>query len=312
MPALPNLNTVSSTQMESLQSQINALQAQLVDAQRALTAALNSSATTSCDALPQPSNATQPTASAVSENFAAVNAEFSERQNRTPFSSVSYGDANNYYGIYARQPTLPPSVQASIQNGGPISMNRKIYDLPDFSGSAEDWPMFSTAFNHSTAAYQYNNFENCLRLQKALKGEARESVKSLLIHPDNVSMVMEQLCFQYGRPEMLIRCQLQQVKEILPIGENAIDKLVPFAVKVQNLAAFLEAANGQQHLANPTLMEELVGKMPMSKRMEWARHASTIKPYPTILDFSNWLKGVADLVRIVQGTSLIPLICLFS
>ena len=305
LPALPNFNTVSSTQMESLQSQINALQAQLVDAQRALSAAFNSSATTSCDALPQPSNDTQPTASAVSENFAAVNAEFSERQNRTPFSSVSYGDANNYYGIYARQPTLPPSVQASIQNGGPISMNRKIYDLPDFSGAAEDWPMFSTAFNHSTAAYQYNNFENCLRLQKALKGEARESVKSLLIHPDNVSMVMEQLCFQYGRPEMLIRCQLQQVKEILPIGENAIDKLVPFAVKVQNLAAFLEAANGQQHLANPTLMEDLVGKMPMSKRMEWARHASTIKPYPTILDFSNWLKGVADLVRIVQGTSLI-------
>ena len=46
LPALPNLNTVSSTQMESLQSQINALQAQLVDAQRALSAAFNSSATT--------------------------------------------------------------------------------------------------------------------------------------------------------------------------------------------------------------------------------------------------------------------------
>ncbi|XP_065365548.1 uncharacterized protein LOC135958579 [Calliphora vicina] len=37
--------------------------------------------------------------------------------------------------------------------------------------------------------------------------------------------------------------------------------------------------------------------------MEWARCASTIKPYPTILDFSKWLKDVADLVRMVQTTS---------
>ncbi|XP_065356291.1 uncharacterized protein LOC135950688 [Calliphora vicina] len=122
-------------------------------------------------------------------------------------------------------------------------------------------------------------------LQKALKGDARECVKSLLIHSDNVGMVMEQLCFQYGRPEMLIRCQLQPVKEIASISESAVDKLLPFAVKVWNLAAFLETANGQQHLANPTLMEELVGKLPMSKRMD------------------KWLKDVADLVRMVQTTS---------
>uniref|UniRef100_A0A1I8NK97 Uncharacterized protein n=1 Tax=Musca domestica TaxID=7370 RepID=A0A1I8NK97_MUSDO len=112
--------------------------------------------------------------------------------------------------------------------------------------------MFSTAFEHSTTAYQYNNFENCLRLQKTLKGDARECVKSLLIHSDNVNTVMEQLKFKYGRPELLIRGQLNQVREIPSISENAVEKLVPFAIKVQNLAALLETANGHQHLSKWT------------------------------------------------------------
>ncbi|XP_073843555.1 uncharacterized protein [Musca autumnalis] len=180
---------------------------------------------------------------------------------------------------------------------------KKLYDLPNFSGVPEDWPMFSTAFEHSTAAYQYNNFENCLRLQKALKGDARECVKSLLIHPDNVNTVMEQLKFQYGRPEFLIRGQLKQVREIPSISENAVEKLVPFAIKVQNLAAFLETANGHQHLSNPTLMDELIQKLPMSKRLEWAQYSSNLESWPTVLDFNNWLKGVANLIRSVQLTT---------
>ena len=46
-------------------------------------------------------------------------------------------------------------------------------------------------------------------LQKALKGDAQESVKSLLIHPGNVRVVVEQFRFRYSRSEILIRRQLQ-------------------------------------------------------------------------------------------------------
>lgn len=85
------------------------------------------------------------------------------------------------------------------------SLPKKIYDLPEFSGSPEDWTMFLTAFEHSTAAYQYCHFEIILRLQKALKGEARECA--------NANIVIEQIKFQYD--DLLILCHLQQVREIL-------------------------------------------------------------------------------------------------
>jgi len=50
-------------------------------------------------------------------------------------------------------------------------------------------------------------------LLKALKDEARKTVKSLQIQPRNVSAVVEQLRLRYGRPEQLVRSQLSGIRE---------------------------------------------------------------------------------------------------
>lgn len=41
---------------------------------------------------------------------------------------------------------------------------RKTQDLPHFSGEPEDWPLFLTAYNQSTATNGYTNIENNHRL----------------------------------------------------------------------------------------------------------------------------------------------------
>lgn len=294
----PMTSRPNNTQLdlESLQKQIDMLQVQLMNAQRAMKTATTNNATISGNMAPSISSA-----AGVSNGNGAN--EIVEHRDPSPLSYVS-NDAivapcwSNQQQMMAAQPQSTQPTAATY----PMQPHRKIYDLPEFSGAAEDWPMFLSAFDHTTAAYGYNNFENCLRLQKALKGQALECVKSLLIHPNNTPTAIEQLKFQYGRPELLIRCQLQQVREILPIAENAIEMLVPFAIKVRNLAAFLETANGQQHLSNPTLMDELVQKLPMNRRLDWAQYASSLRSWPTVLDFSNWLQGVANLIRSVQST----------
>ncbi|XP_036325128.1 uncharacterized protein LOC118738311 [Rhagoletis pomonella] len=172
-------------------------------------------------------------------------------------------DVNNF------QAATITNAQVNQSLGMPINyaVPRTIQDLPEFSGLPEDWPLFYNTFTNSTAAYGYSNLENNQRLLKSLKGEAREIVKSLLIHPENVHAAMEQLKFRFGRPELLIRSQLRQVKDISLISESA-----------------------------------LVGKLPTSKKMEWARYAATVTPYPTVVDFSNWLSDVANLVCTVHDT----------
>jgi len=118
-----------------------------------------------------------------------------------------------------------------------------------------------------TQAYNCTDLKTNQRLLKALKNEARETMNLLLIHPGNVSAVMEQLRFRFGRPEQLIRSQLNSVPEV-PISEQHLARIVPFATRVSNLTVFLQSAKAEQHLRNPTLMEELVAKLPTSKRVD--------------------------------------------
>jgi len=50
-------------------------------------------------------------------------------------------------------------------------------------------------------------------------------------------------------------------------------------------------------------MEELIAKLPISKRLDWAKHAATIEPYPTVVHFSEWLHELAKLICIVTDTA---------
>ncbi|XP_054091373.1 uncharacterized protein LOC128922983 [Zeugodacus cucurbitae] len=189
---------------------------------------------------------------------------------------------------------MPPSNQHFI---------RKLQDLPQFSGSPEEWPMFIVAFKETTNMFAYTNVENLLRLQKALKGDARSKVESLLIHPSSVNAVISSLQFHYGRPELLIRSQLAKIRTFPSITSGKIHEIANFSSMVTNLVAFLENASAAPHLSNPTLLDELVSKLPIYKREEWARHTFAInKPYPTICEFSSWLQQMSTYV--VMATEL--------
>ncbi|XP_075163025.1 uncharacterized protein LOC142235646 [Haematobia irritans] len=52
-------------------------------------------------------------------------------------------------------------------------------ELPTFSGSPEEWPLFNSTYEWSTAVCGLTDAENLIRLQRALRGEALEAVKRL-------------------------------------------------------------------------------------------------------------------------------------
>ncbi|XP_044573979.1 uncharacterized protein LOC123258167 [Drosophila ananassae] len=202
-------------------------------------------------------------------------------------------------GTSVRAPSPGDGAWATSIGGTARWAPRKLPELPTLEGKPEDWPIFYCAFTETTQAYGCTDLENNQRLLKALKDDARETVKSLLIHPSNANTAVEQLRFRYGRPEQLIRSQLNSIRDVPAITEHNLGKLVAFATHVSNLKAFLQSAKTEQHLGNPMLMEELVAKLPISKRVDWARHAATIQPYPTIVDFSSWLMELANVVCVV-------------
>ncbi|XP_062538070.1 uncharacterized protein LOC134206384 [Armigeres subalbatus] len=145
-------------------------------------------------------------------------------------------------------------------------------DLPTFSGDPADWPIFISSFMNSSLACGYNSAENLARLQRCLKGGAYESVKSRLLLPESVPQVIDTLRLLYGRPELLISALLQKVRSVPAPKAEKLETIIDFGMAVRSLCDHLEAAGQQEHLCNPTLLMELVEKLPAHTKMQWADH----------------------------------------
>lgn len=115
----------------------------------------------------------------------------------------------------------------------------------------------------------YTNAENLIRLQRCLRANALEAVKSRLLLPTSVPYVMQTLRTLYGRPELLIRSLISKVHRVPPPRQDRLETLMEFGLAVQNLVDHLIGAQQENHLSNPVLLQELVEKLPGSLKLNW-------------------------------------------
>ncbi|XP_046803752.1 uncharacterized protein LOC111683055 [Lucilia cuprina] len=250
--------------------------------------------------VPTPYTVTQkytPTTTSFSTSVDNIQQRFTQMYTSAPSHQQTYPPVTSTnLPIYT---TAAPLNMTDIQSANDCRQLRKLHDLPPFSGQPEQWPMFIVAYRETTINYNYSNLENLIRLQKSLKGDARAKVESFLIHPDTVNQVVSTLEFHYGRPQLLIRSQIAKVRAIPSITEKRMYEIVNFSTMVSNLSAFLLNANATAHLSNPTLLDELVNKLPLQKREEWTKHSiNHLGPYPSVHDFSLWLQEVATYISL--------------
>ena len=173
--------------------------------------------------------------------------------------------------------------------------------LPSFSGSPEEWPVFKALYDSSTTACGFTNADNLARLQRCLKGTAKDMVHALLSVPDNVPNIVRTLEMRYGRPDVIIQSLVSKVTALPPVGENRHTELLDFAVTVQNLVTTIANVNAQAHLHNPSLMTELVDRLPPSLRLPWGEQVAQLGPTNVNLEhFSKWLTAKANAPSFVM------------
>ncbi|CAG7832023.1 unnamed protein product, partial [Allacma fusca] len=101
-------------------------------------------------------------------------------------------------------------------------------DLPTFSGEPEEWATFAASFIRSTQACNFSNDENLSRLQKCLRGKAKDMVQSLLVTPENVPEIMQTLEFNFGQAENIIGDLIVKAEAAVTVQENKPDSLIDF------------------------------------------------------------------------------------
>ncbi|XP_055633594.1 uncharacterized protein LOC129773943 [Toxorhynchites rutilus septentrionalis] len=165
--------------------------------------------------------------------------------------------------------------------------------LPTFSGNPADWPIFISNYEYTTRACGYNDGENMVRLQRSLKGQALESVRNRLVLPSAVPNVIEALRLRYGRPELLINAILHKVRSIPSPRSDRLQGLIEYGLAVQELCDHIEAADQRDHLANPTLLQELVNKLPSDQKMMWAAYKRGLSVV-NLKTFAEYMTGVVQ------------------
>lgn len=120
------------------------------------------------------------------------------------------------------------------------------------------------------------------------------------MHPENVEEVMNKLRFQFGRPELIVKAQLEKVRKLSNVEENNADQIITFSNKIANMVTFIKSCEHEHFLSNPLLLEELIGKLPQNQKFDWAHYCYELGRHATIQDFSNWLTRIAEI------TSMLP------
>ncbi|XP_039452558.1 uncharacterized protein LOC120431526 [Culex pipiens pallens] len=142
-------------------------------------------------------------------------------------------------------------------------------DLPKFRGDPEDWPLFYSTYVNSTDTCGFSHAENLARLQDALQDKALESVRGQLIFPACVPQVLSTLFVLFGRPELIIHTLQNKLQGLPALLEDDLESLITFGLAVQGLCDHIEATGQLAYLSNPSLLLDLVRKLPVEQRLNW-------------------------------------------
>ncbi|XP_062538796.1 uncharacterized protein LOC134207091 [Armigeres subalbatus] len=159
--------------------------------------------------------------------------------------------------------------------GGPTSQQlaaRHVVprELPAFAGDPVEWPLFLSCYQNTTDMCGYSDGENLMRLQRCLKGNALEAVRSHLMHPTSVPLIIDTLKTLYGRPEQIIKSLLSKLRATPTPKPEHLESLIGFGLACKNLCSHLQAAGFHDHLSNPLLLQELVSKLPATLKLNWS------------------------------------------
>ncbi|XP_065197638.1 uncharacterized protein LOC135829160 [Sycon ciliatum] len=177
-------------------------------------------------------------------------------------------------------------------------------DLPQFSGHADEWPAFIFALEHTTRECGFSNGENLGRLQKALRGKAKEAVQGMMTLPDNVGEVISILRMRFGRPDQIVQNLILKTKSQKGMkSEEAIEVLIEISALCRNLVATMRSTKCTGHLYNPQLVKELVGKLSGGLRIQWGEYVLKTGTDPHLDTFSAWLQQRAKAACLVAQPS---------
>jgi len=174
------------------------------------------------------------------------------------------------------------------------------HELPTFWGEPETWINFHRQLISSTNLNGYTEEDNILRLQKCLKGKAKDAVESLLVTSCSVDEIVKTLQNRFGRPHTILKSLMNKARNVEPPNDRSMESIMDFAIAVKNLCATAVWLRYPEYLYNPQILEEFVGKLPTHLKLDWGKYVQDKTPGKyTLEDLSRYLNGLSEAASFV-------------
>lgn len=141
-----------------------------------------------------------------------------------------------------------------------------IHELPIFDGNSNEWLAFKTVYEDT--APLFSPTQNMARLRRAIKGSAREAIKSQLYSDISPNEVLEALRRRFGRPDALVRAEMEKIKNLPKVTDNPRDICI-FASHVNNAVATIRGLRKPMYLHSPDIMKIIIEKLPTVLKYRW-------------------------------------------
>lgn len=219
-----------------------------------------------------------------------LNPGFSALQNRSNLGHIRDSDA-----IGRNDPGQSREIVGSCNRApyGPL-VQRQIPELPHFDGNISEWIAFRAEFEDS--APSFSNVNNVSRIRKALRGEARIAVKSIMYTVTDPYEIMEALERHFGDPEEIVLTEIHNVKKMPRLSDDS-SNIVTFAGHVANTVATIKALRQEQYLYAPELVSKIVDKLNVIVRYEWAKYRQANLGMPELVAMATFLNEISSAAR---------------
>ncbi|XP_058827651.1 uncharacterized protein LOC131687579 [Topomyia yanbarensis] len=142
--------------------------------------------------------------------------------------------------------------------------------LPVFNGNYKDWPNFKRLYEQSKREGQFSDTDNINRLMASLGKAAKVHVSALLMDPGNEKHVVETLDSIYGQPLAIYNELWKDLAKLRNPRMEYPQSMVDFVVTLGNSVSNMSMIQCEDYLTNPLQMAELVCRLPLNLREQWA------------------------------------------
>ncbi|XP_076655808.1 uncharacterized protein LOC143360652 [Halictus rubicundus] len=125
-------------------------------------------------------------------------------------------------------------------------------------GKSTEWIPFKRAFDITTELNGFTDKENVLRLCECLRGEAKETVDSLLLTSGSAEDIMASLELRFGNVDVILGKVVEEMKRLPRIGTRGMD-LPTLAAKVRNCVVSMQSIAREIGTNGPASKLDILG-----------------------------------------------------